>query len=154
LPRARNKPSDLKPLPVEFVETEAQNAGTTIELIDLGRGRAKEKRRRRYHMLDRLAKFIDYGKGRTSPARITHRQRDAGFKLFDAWCETELSPSMTHEFVDKSVDWDGIALANAERSAAWANVSRFLPAQYRDVVLTVVIHQIPVDDMDSLRAGS
>lgn len=58
MPRARNKPSDLKPLPVEFVETEAQNAGTTIELIDLGRGRAKEKRRRRYHMLDRLAKFI------------------------------------------------------------------------------------------------
>lgn len=152
MPRARKQPS-LAPLPVEFVETKAQNAGTTIELIDRGKGRSPEKRRRRYHMLDRLAKFIDYGKGRTSPARITQRQCDAGFKLLDAWCETELSPSMAHEFVDKSVDWDGIALANAQRSAAWASVSRFLPARHRDVVLTVVIHQIPVEDMDGLRAG-
>jgi len=139
-------------MPVEFIETEAQNAGTVIEMIDRGPGRAKEKRRRRYHLLDKISKPTQY-KGRTFKARITTRQRDAGERLFEAWCETMRSPTPTNEFVDKSVDWDGIALQNAARIGMFAEVSKHLPQKYRDVVLTVVIHQIMVDDIDGLRAG-
>ena len=113
MPRPRKKPSS-PPMPVEFIETEAQNAGTVIEMIDRGPGRAKEKRRRRYHLLDKISKPTQY-KGRTFKARITTRQRDAGERLFEAWCETMRSPTATSEYVDKSVDWDGIA----ERGADW-----------------------------------
>lgn len=152
MPRARRQPS-LAPLPVEFVETEAQNAGATIELIDRGNGRAKEKRRRRYLLVEHLAKPQDYGRGNIVPAKLTFRQKEAGIALHEAWCETERSPAQTHVFVDKSVDWDGIAIASAERIATFADVSQFLPAKHRDVVLTVVIHQIPVEDLSGLRAG-
>jgi len=73
--------------------------------------------------------------------------------LHDAWCETQRSPTATNEFVDKSIDWDGIALANAERIGKFAYVSKHLPQQYRDVVLTVCISQSAAEDMDALRAG-
>ena len=152
MPRARKQPSN-PPAPVQFIETEAQMAGSTIELIDRGAGRSPEKRRRRYHLLEHLAKPRNYGSGRVYPPLLTGQQRDAGLALHDAWCETQRSPTATNEFVDKSIDWDGIALANAVRIGKFASVSRLLPQQYRDTVLTVVIHQMPVDDMDALRAG-
>lgn len=128
-------------------------AGATIELIDRGAGRSPEKRRRRYHLLEHLAKPRNYGKGRQYPPLITGRQRDAGLALHDAWCETQRSPTATNEFVDKSIDWDGIALANAVRIGKFAHVSQYLPQRYRDVVLLVCISQIATEDMDTLRAG-
>jgi len=152
MPRSRKQPS-VPPMPVAFVETAAQSEGTVIEVIDLGPGRAKEKRRRRYHLLHTLAQPRNYGSGRVFPPRITRRQQDAGERLHEAWCETMRSPTGTNEYVDKSVDWDGIALANAERIGKFAEVSQHLPQRYRDVVLTVVIHQVMVEDIDALRAG-
>lgn len=151
MPKARRKPH--KPaVPPAWVETEAQMAGATVEVIERP-GREPEVKRMRYHLLERLAKSFDYGKGRVSPAQITGRQRDAGLALHEAWCETMRSPAQTHVFVDKSVDWSGIAIASAERIATFADVSKFLPQKHRDVVLTVVIHQMPVEDMASLKAG-
>ena len=128
-------------------------AGSTIELIDRGAGRSPEKRRRRYHLLEHLAKPRNYGSGRVYPPLLTGQQRDAGLALHDAWCETQRSPTATNEFVDKSIDWDGIALANAERIGKFAEVCQHLPQRYRDVVLTVVIDQIMVEDIEALRAG-
>ena len=153
MPKARRKPH--KPaVPPAWVETDAQMAGTTVELIERP-GREPEVKRMRYHLLEHMAKShrAANNKGPWHPAQITERQRNAGLALHEAWCETMCSPAQTHVFVDKSVDWDGIAIASAERIATFADVSKFLPAKHRDVVLTVVIHQIPVEDLSGLRAG-
>lgn len=148
--KAKRKPH-VPTLPPEWVDTSAQMAGATVELIERP-GRAPEKRRRRYHLLEHMAKETRY-LGRRFPAKLTGRQKDAGLALHDAWCETMRGGGPIKEFVQSSPDWGSIAAANVERIGKFANVSQHLPQQYRDVVLTVCIHQMPVDDATALKAG-
>jgi hypothetical protein len=139
-------------MPVEWIETEAQNAGCVVEVVDKGEGKSSVKARRRYHLLDQMAKTQQYGK-HISPALLTQRQANAGFKVHDAWCETMRGGGPVKEYVQSSPDWGGIAIANADRIGKFAAVTCHLPQQHRDVVLQVCNMQIPTDDLSGLRAG-
>ena len=151
MPRARTKPS--KPvMPVEWIDTPAQNAGCVVEVIDKGEGKSNVKARKRYHLLDQMAKAQQYGR-HISPAKLTQRQANAGFAVHDAWCETMKGGGPIKEYVQSTPDWDSIAVANADRIGKFARVTQHLPQQYRDVVLQVCNMQIPTDDLSGLRSG-
>ncbi|MFK7944632.1 MAG: hypothetical protein AB8B85_17225 [Paracoccaceae bacterium] len=148
--RARRKPS-APVMPPEWIDTEAQNAGCEITMIE-AEGKSTVKIRKRHHLLDQMAKAQQYGK-HISPALLTQRQANAGFALHDAWCENMRSGGPMNEYVQSSPDWGGIALANIERIWKLTDVTKHLPSQHRDVVLQVCNMQIPTDDLKGLRAG-
>ena len=149
MPRQRN--AYVPRVPDEWVETEAHKAGVREELIQR-EGRSPEKRRKRYHLLEELAKPRQYGKHK-SPPLITGKQMDAGLALNDAWCETQRSPDPKPESVDSSPDWDAIALGQVERVWKLSAVTKLIPPHCRDVVLQVCTMQIPTEDMDTLKEG-
>lgn len=154
--RQRKKPS-TPTLPPEWVDTPAQNAGCEIRTI-AEPGKSGIRRRHRDHLLEVMAKPRKYG-NTTKPAQITPRQRDAGIRLLEAWCETQRSPEQSGNYVQNSPDWDAIALNGVERIWDFQEVSQHLPQQYRDAVLTAVVNQIIPDAwlyeqwLSDLRAG-
>ncbi|MFK7944557.1 MAG: hypothetical protein AB8B85_16810, partial [Paracoccaceae bacterium] len=138
-------------MPVEWVDTDAQNAGCEITQVEV-EGKSTVRIRKRNHLLDQMAKARVYGK-HTSPPLITERQAKAGNALHDAWCENMRSGGPIKEYVQSSPDWGSIALANVERIWKFTDVTKYLPSQHRDVVLQVCNVQIPTDDLKGLRLG-
>ena len=113
-------------------DTPAQRAGTRLE-PRVHRGQ-QVRGKRRDHPLDALHRC----------GVISEEQRDAGFDLLNAWCETQRSPEKNGIYVDNAPDWDAIALTAAERSWRWSALIARVPAQCRMVVEHVVLEARPL----------
>lgn len=137
----------MKPttMPVEWIDTPAQNAGTTIETIREP-GKADRKRRYRLHILEQMHRG----------GRISRRQMLAGMELHEAWCATQLSPPAVREVVvDGTMDPDRITVAQVEAMQRYADLAAAVPAAQRYVVRHVVLDNRAIRDglaRDSMEA--
>lgn len=149
--KARPKPSKPE-IPVNWQTTEAQEAGTITAPVKDGRGEM-DVRRQRFHLIEHIAKKTRVGE-RQFPALISKRQEAAGIMLLEAWLETQRSPAPTTEYVDKTPDWDAIALGQVERKWRLADISAFVPRECKDVVDSAIRCQILMaEDIDRLKVG-
>lgn len=123
-------------MPVEWIDTPAQNAGTTIETVREP-GKADRKRRYRLHILEQMHRG----------GRISRRQMLAGMELHEAWCATQLSPPAVREVVvDGTMDPDRITVAQVEAMQRYADLAAAVPAAQRYVVRHVVLDNRAVRD--------
>ena len=119
-------------MPVAFVETPAQNAGTVVEIITSDRG-TRSKRRYRLHILERMGRM----------RLLSRRQVTAGLAVHDAWCRTQLSPPAVRElFVDTTPRPDDIAVAQVEAMQAYADIMALVPVWYRQAVRRLAVDRL------------
>ena len=130
MPRRARKPYTPPPQGDIGPDTAAQRAGAVILTIREDNG-AAFRRKRRDHALD-----IMYAAG-----KLTDRQHKAGMILFDAHCETQLSPAsaFTKEPVDSTPDFSALILRAAERSAKFGRLYYAIPAAMRGPVSHVAV---------------
>ena len=133
-------------MPVAFIETPAQNAGCTVEIIREP-GKARRKKRYRKHILERME----------DKRLVSRRQVLAGLKIHDAWCSTQLSPPAIQEiYVDAPCRPDDVAVAQVEAMQAYADLMGLVPAWYRaEVRRTACERYLPqtAAQLDLLRRG-
>lgn len=130
---AKHKKQKAPVMPVEWIDNPAQNAGTVVEVVS-ETGKADKKRRYRLHTLERMGKRPP-GKGRLHP-----RQVMAGLKLYEVWCETQMSPAAIREiFVDGTMDADAITVAQVTAMQEFAMVWEWVPREFRGIVGHVVL---------------
>lgn len=142
-------------------ETPAAMAGAEVRTHQ-DEGKAPVRRKFRDHLLENMARPRKY-KDEMKPPLISGRQKDAGIRLFEAWCNTIRSPAQSYIYVQSTPDWGEVALGSVKRIWELQDVSKFIPDECRDVVLCVCVQQIPVyhgataqqgrDRLDMLKAG-
>lgn len=125
--RARNKPS--KPtMPVEFIRTDAQDAGCELVVIDDGEGRCYRMRRYRTHTLERMAK-------ENGAMRVSERQLLAGLDLHAAYCRTQLSsPAIPEIQVDRTPRPDEATVNKCHAATVFAKMTTGIQREHMKVV--------------------
>lgn len=111
-------------------DTKAQRKGAVVTYFREDNG-LEYRRRRRDHALEIMR----------SAATISARQCAAGLKLHELWCITEMTGDapFTKVYVDTSPNPAAVAVAQAERLAAFVALSKHIPAALRGPVDHVAI---------------
>lgn len=148
MPKARKKVT-LPPVPLGDIgpETAASLSGCMIEEFDPGKGRRKERMKRRYHVLEAMG---DHRKAKWWTAqglvlpKISIRQELAGLQYFEAWAETERSAEQNGVFVDSVPDYEMGRVRSVEAIERLSGISRYIPHGGQRVVDSVCLaQQIP-----------
>lgn len=101
---------------------------------------AEFRRKHRDHVLEIMASSKRRN-GKAKQPEISTRQRDAGLRLHEAYCRTELSGDapFTKVYVDVSPDPAAVALAQAERVTEYAILMAKVPQNMRGPVWHVAV---------------
>lgn len=120
-------------------KTPAALAGTTIMVFREDNG-AEFRRKYRDHALEIMARS-KHRNGKPRQPEISTRQRDAGLRLHEAYCRTELSGDapFTKVYVDVSPDPSAVALSQAERVTEYAKLMSEIPSDLRGPVWHVAV---------------
>lgn len=123
---AKKRKPYVPTVPPEWLDTPAQMAGTTVEVVkDDNPNRAKKLRRYRKHPLEAMREG----------GKISERQMLAGLELHNAWSATLQSPPAIPEItVDSTPRPDDITVAQCERMTTYAKLIEEVPSQQQPIV--------------------